>query len=275
MSKLVSIIIPCYNAADYISDTLDSVVNQTYPWIETILVNDGSTDHSASIAEGYSSHLNIQVITTPNGGVSTARNIGFEHSRGEFVLFLDADDLLKPGFIANKVRLLEQSDANGIGSTIEHFRSDQAGRREVTKKLASVVDRFSNHILEFHPEKSTVPSAYLFKRTLFANDSPFHPKLSSTADRYLLLANEKQLKLILDKDPDSGLLYRESATSMSHHFNAKLVRDNEHFYDELKATGRIKRNHLKSGRWMLFKSYLKIHAYKDAFRMLYRYFRHQ
>lgn len=89
-----SIIIPVYNKEDYIEECILSVINQEFKNIEILLINDGSTDNSLSICRRLESYDNrIIVIDKQNSGVSDTRNIGIEKSRGEYILFLDADDI--------------------------------------------------------------------------------------------------------------------------------------------------------------------------------------
>ena len=92
---LVSIIVPVYNVSKYVSCCIDSVLNQSISDFELLLVDDGSTDDCGSICDSYAERDNrIRVFHKVNGGVSSARNVGLDHARGEWVFFLDADDLL-------------------------------------------------------------------------------------------------------------------------------------------------------------------------------------
>lgn len=112
MLPTVSIIIPAYNAEKHISLTLDSVFNQTYPkeLLEIIVINDGSTDETLSVLEKYNDTCTI--IHKDNGGVSLARNKGIDHAKGEFIQFLDADDLLSPDKLEIQINQLIQNDAD-------------------------------------------------------------------------------------------------------------------------------------------------------------------
>jgi glycosyltransferase involved in cell wall biosynthesis len=101
---LVSIIIPCYNAEPWIAEAIDSCLAQTYQPIEIIVVDDGSTDGSLKVIQSYGNR--IQYRTGPNRGGSAARNQGFALSRGEYVMFLDADDLIAPDTIEVLVKVL-------------------------------------------------------------------------------------------------------------------------------------------------------------------------
>lgn len=91
---LISIIVPIYNAEQYLEDTLKELINQTYKNLEIILVDDGSTDNSPAICDRYSSeHNNIKVIHKKNAGVCAARNNGISSAKGDFIGFCDSDDL--------------------------------------------------------------------------------------------------------------------------------------------------------------------------------------
>lgn len=93
--QLVSIIIPVYNVAPYLRRCLDSVVTQTYQNMEILLIDDGSTDESPAICDEYANrYVNIRVIHKPNGGVSSARNLGILESKGNYITFIDSDDMV-------------------------------------------------------------------------------------------------------------------------------------------------------------------------------------
>ncbi len=103
---LVSIIIPCYQAAKTIRRTIADLLHQDYPAIEIIAVDDGSTDRTASVLQEFAEHITI--IRQPNRGAAAARNKGFEESHGEYVFFCDADVRAKPHMISALVDTLSQ-----------------------------------------------------------------------------------------------------------------------------------------------------------------------
>lgn len=108
---LVSVCMPCHNAGRYVAEALDSVLAQTYPNIEVIVVNDGSKDNSAEVLENYRAK-GVTVIHQANRGQCAAANRAFAESRGEYIKFFDADDILSPGFIeAQMKRLHGRTDA--------------------------------------------------------------------------------------------------------------------------------------------------------------------
>ena len=106
---LVTIVMPAYNAAPYIAESLDALLTEDYPQLEIVIVDDGSTDDTAEIARRYvRKDSRIHLVTQPNSGVCSARNRGIREARGEYILPVDADDILLPGFIAWAVGQMEQ-----------------------------------------------------------------------------------------------------------------------------------------------------------------------
>ena len=115
MSPLVSILIPCYNAAPWLAATLASALAQTHPRTEIIVVDDGSSDHSVTVARTFAPH-GVRVVTQPNAGASAARNHALRLACGDFIQFLDADDLLTPDKIAAQVAHLTRSAPDSIAT---------------------------------------------------------------------------------------------------------------------------------------------------------------
>lgn len=114
-SPLVSVLVPCYNAAPWLEETLRSALAQTHPNIEIILVDDGSTDGSADIASGIVSEK-IKIIRQANSGQSAALNLALRNARGEFIQYLDADDVLAPDKIERQLALLSSIEPGWIAS---------------------------------------------------------------------------------------------------------------------------------------------------------------
>ena len=137
-----SVIIPLYNKAPYVKKALESVFAQTYTDFELIIVNDGSTDDSAAIAEdllasrlsgvpdkvhdfvGCSSPLACRLIVQANGGVSAARNNGVAASKGEYVAFLDADDWWEPTFLEKMAELIADYPEAGLYASNYYYHKD-------------------------------------------------------------------------------------------------------------------------------------------------------
>lgn len=115
-SVKVSVVIPCYNQALYVSEAIESVLNQTFPNIEIVIVNDGSSDNSSTIIETFSKkYSNIHFINNEeNQGVIYARNLAIEKATGEYILPLDGDDIIEPTYIEKAVKILDTDPEVGI-----------------------------------------------------------------------------------------------------------------------------------------------------------------
>ena len=114
MRPLVSIVIPVYNGADFLQGAIESALEQTYPRIEVIVVNDGSSDGGATEAIAKSFGDRIRYFSKPNGHVASALNYGITNMTGEYFSWLSHDDMYYPDKIASQVRALEQSDARTV-----------------------------------------------------------------------------------------------------------------------------------------------------------------
>ena len=228
-SALVSIIIPCYNAENYIKKTIDSVLCQTYQNFEIIIVNDGSTDSSSKIIKTVKDGR-IHLVEQKNKGVSYSRNNGIYLAKGEFIVFLDADDLLDPSFLEKRVFRLSKSAAIACASSV--ILIDDKGNKIAKNKNYFAANKTSQ-ILEFNDEIVTCPSSYLFKAEfLKKNDFTFNKNLQSSADKYFLLEVLKQGEIELIND--SPVYYRILNESMSHKITTTLLKDQIGFYNEIK-----------------------------------------
>ncbi len=124
---LVSVCMPAYNAAEHIADSVRSVLQQTYPRIELVICNDGSTDETAAVLEQFAGYDQLVVVHTANGGQCAAANEAFRHSRGELIKFFDADDLLNPTHIEVQVnRLAGRPDCIAAGQLSRFYGNDPA-----------------------------------------------------------------------------------------------------------------------------------------------------
>jgi len=117
---LVSIVIPAYNAERFIAETLDSVVNQTWPNIEAFVIDDGSKDKTVEIALTYESDK-LKVLVQKNQGACVARNKGLSLSKGKYIQYLDADDVLSIDKIEKQISVLEENEGYLGVSTSVHF----------------------------------------------------------------------------------------------------------------------------------------------------------
>jgi len=114
-TELVSVIIPAYNSEKYISDTIDSVLNQTYKNLEIIVVDDGSTDNTEKVVkEKLSNFSNFKFLKQCNLGSAEARNLGIRNSNGNYIAFLDADDLWLPQKIEKQIKFFLNNPDYGL-----------------------------------------------------------------------------------------------------------------------------------------------------------------
>lgn len=109
---MVDIIIPVYNVRPYVEQCLQSVINQTTRDINVIIVDDGSTDGSASVCDKYSMLSNVKVIHQTNGGLSSARNTGLNNSNSEYVMFVDSDDWIEQNTVEHLLAILKDTSAD-------------------------------------------------------------------------------------------------------------------------------------------------------------------
>jgi glycosyltransferase involved in cell wall biosynthesis len=105
VAGMVSVIIPCHNHEKFLAKAIRSALTQEVEQVEVIVVDDGSTDGSKAVAQGFAE---IQYVYQKNGGPSSARNLGIDHSKGEFLVFLDADDWLVEGALSTNVHYLQR-----------------------------------------------------------------------------------------------------------------------------------------------------------------------
>lgn len=127
---MISVIIPVYNASEYLPYCLDSILASSYGDLEVICVNDGSRDDSLSILERYArADSRVKVLDKENGGVCTARNLGLDHATGEWVAFLDADDAFQYHYLEVMVKAAEQfggDDVDVVASTCDGWHEHGA-----------------------------------------------------------------------------------------------------------------------------------------------------
>ena len=129
MSPLVSVVVPAYNAAWSLDETLASICAQTYRQIEVLVVDDGSTDATAEMVAAWSQRdPRVRLITKPNGGVASARNLGMREARGTYVAPIDADDLWEPDNLEHQVAALEAAGPDASMAFARTVFIDQQGR---------------------------------------------------------------------------------------------------------------------------------------------------
>ena len=152
----ISVIVPCYNAEKTIGYTLQSLIDQTIEDFEVVVVNDGSTDNSLNIIEQYKDRLNISIISQDNLGVSAARNSGIKAANGDYITFLDADDMYYPEYFEVMLSAIKNNDCDIVISKYEKSK-------EYLKEY-----RLSNYKKEFL-DKYSIYDRYNYKRIYLFN----------------------------------------------------------------------------------------------------------
>ena len=157
MKDLISIIIPCYNAAKTISRTLNSIREQDFKDVEVIVVNDGSTDNSLQVLSMFEKVDNrIKIITQENSGVSVARNNGIKHAKGNYIVYLDADDnYTTPYALSNMMKRLKETNSDMVVCKFTHPCFEQyleEGEDALVNKRKP-----GNSIAKYHKKKRLTP----------------------------------------------------------------------------------------------------------------------
>jgi glycosyltransferase involved in cell wall biosynthesis len=146
MKSFVSIVVPCYNQAQYLDEALQCIYDQTHTNWECIIVNDGSTDHTETVANVWVAKDNRFVyIFKENGGVSSARNLGIEGARGEFIVTLDADDRYDAIFIEKALTVILSGRDVGMVSSWGRYFAEGKQSQIFKSKATSIADFLFNN----------------------------------------------------------------------------------------------------------------------------------
>lgn len=179
--EYISIVVPVYNAGKYLHDALESILKQTYPYFEAILVNDGSTDNSKEICHEFTEKdRRFRLINQKNSGVSAARNAGIDRAKGEWIAFMDADDLMTPDCLAILWNTAKQTKTKiTVGDYSRKYpinrRRDYFNMTVVDSETAITYGLYQKLILNN-------PWGVLFHRTVFAGDKPLRFRESRYED---------------------------------------------------------------------------------------------
>lgn len=183
----LSVVIPAYNRAHLIGETLRSLLVQTRPADEIIVVDDGSTDETAAVAAASGGI--VKVIRQTNGGPASARNTGFRAARGEFIHFFDSDDLAAPNKHAVQLAALEATSADiAYGPWIKGRLADGKFTPSNHVFQQKGLPGGENLIKSLLTNWSVVPHAALFRRTIVERAGGFPEDLFGTEDQQMFLA---------------------------------------------------------------------------------------
>ena len=218
--NLVSIIIPVYNQEKYLTETLNSVLNQTYSNWECVLVNDGSTDNSVAILQPFLTQDNrFYFINSENKGVSNARNLALQQTKGKYVLFLDGDDLIHPEKINLAISNFQKdSDLSIVFNTTNYFQ-DTIENVLYPMNISPELLNF-NGLLLYWGEKIILPiHSAIIKKSLF-DGIEYNSELTAQEDWlvWLRLFQKNPKVLVLDTVLS---YYRKHNSSRTQSFSVK------------------------------------------------------
>jgi glycosyltransferase involved in cell wall biosynthesis len=181
MQPLVSILIPCYNAEQWLAETIESALAQTWENKEIIIVDDGSTDGSLAIAKSYASQR-VKVISQRNQGASTARNTAYSNCTGDYIQYLDADDLLAPDKIEQQVNLLQNFPNTLAACEWARFYRKPEEAQFIPQTLWQDLDPVDFLIAVWQEHLMMHPAAWLVPRAIAAKAGRWHEELSLNDD---------------------------------------------------------------------------------------------
>ena len=214
-SPLVSIIVPCYNQAGYLNESLDSILSQTYTNWECIIINDGSTDTTEIIALDYcNKEGKFKYIKKENAGLSAARNTGIKTAKGSWIQFLDADDYIVPDKLElSIVEINKQPLTSVVVSNFKLFIDDYLNTTPPYTPLKQEYLDFENLLFGWNADFIIPIHSALFKAELF-NENLFDEKLKSNEDwiMWLNIFINKPNAVYLD---NTFAYYRINPTSMT------------------------------------------------------------
>lgn len=206
-AELVTVVIPCYQQAQYLGEAIESVLAQTYPHLEIVVVDDGSTDNVGAIASRYPG---VRCIREPNSGAAAARNAGIRNSNGDFLIFLDADDRLLPQGVQAGVQALEARQE--CGAAIGTYRRTTFDNRPLeTHEQPPVNERQYEQMME--DNWAGFPARAIYRRSLFEHVRGFDTAIDGTADFELNLAIAREFPIASHETMVAE--HREHASNMS------------------------------------------------------------
>lgn len=193
----ISFIIPTFNRADYIVESIESIICQMDPSDELLIVDDGSTDHTAAAIAPFRGRLNY--IRQENAGKSTALNLGLSRTSGDYVWICDDDDLLLPGSVRRMVSALDASRADLVFGRYRRFYLENGHRFEFEAGYWPDLSNGSltRHILE---DSFVMHNATLVKREIYSRLGPFDPRMLRSQDyeMFVRLALSSSIKYVDD-----------------------------------------------------------------------------
>ncbi len=237
----VSVIMPIYNAYSYLRPAMDSVLDQTLTELEVICVDDGSTDRSLDILKEYQSRdSRVRILTENNAGPSWARNKGLARARGEYVIFLDADDFFEPGLLEGLYELAERDNLdialceydlyNDRSATFE--KKIRAEHEEIFVE-GEVISKSTHPNQIFQSTTNYVWNKFFRRSFLIAKELSFHPVLRVFEDVYFVMTSLAMADRV-GKTCDCLIHHRVYSEQSKNHFFRKYYHQVPELYYKIK-----------------------------------------
>lgn len=210
---LVTVVVPAYNAQNFLKATLESAVGQTFRDIDVVVVDDGSTDATGAIAEAMGGR--VRVVRQSNAGMSASRNRGIASSDSEYIALLDSDDVWHPQKIERQLQAMHQRPTAGLcftGFTWWYGEDQSAWLQE--PRAAAVDPRFCGWI--YHQlilDNWALPSSWLMRRTMWEQTGPFLCDNQQTDDWEYVVRASRHFPFV--KLQEQFVLYRQLNSSLS------------------------------------------------------------
>lgn len=195
----VTVIIPVYNGASYIEETIISVLEQTYQDFELLIVNDGSTDNTLSILKKYESNPKVLILNKSNGGLSSARNYGIKSAKGKYISLLDADDLWEKTKLEEQIiKIQSVGEKTGIIFTDCTYIDSRGQVLKNDHEYYHLDENFCGNVYERLISKNQIcgsGSAVLIPKNIFEKVGLFDEKLKSCEDHEMWLRIAKKYEV--------------------------------------------------------------------------------
>lgn len=205
----ISVIIPVFNGEKTIGETINSISNQTFQDIEIIIINDGSTDTTLEIIEKISDSR-IKIFSYPNAGLSASRNRGISQAKGEYISFIDADDLWTPDKLESQWQALQSNPQAAVAYSWTDYIDESSKFIKSGRRIKANGDAFSKLLITNFLENGSNP---LISQKCFEKVGGFDESLPAAEDKDMWLRLAANYEFVCVEKPQ--ILYRTSATSMS------------------------------------------------------------
>ena len=270
-TALVSVVIPCYNQAHFLDEAIESVLAQSYPHLEIIVVDDGSPDDTSEVATRYPK---VRLVRQENQGLSAARNSGLARSEGEYVVFLDADDRLLPGALEEGLECFEaHPECAFVSGRYRLIAGDGSFLRQTHQPILSE-DRYAALLRRSYIGP---PITVMYRRSIFESVGGFDTSLSACEDYdlYLRIARRFPIysheKLVAEYRRHGASMSRNPALMLSTSVavlrsQRQYVRGHKQYKEAYKAGVRLRQGNHGDQLVDDVRAHLKEHEWKRALR---------